>query len=225
MSAAASVVFLLCFTVGSIWSADHVASKDTAVSLSKADETLQQLLEGNQRYIAGKPAMRDLAARRAELVKGQAPGVVVLSCSDSRVPPEIILDQGLGDVFVIRVAGNVADPVALGSIEYAVEHLHTPLIIVMGHDKCGAVTAALQGGKHESNIRAIVTKISPAVKKAKAKGKKGDDLLEAAINENVKRVARSLTMHSKIIKHLVDAKKVKIVGAKYSLTTGKIELL
>ncbi len=192
----------------------------------KADEALKKLLDSNQRFAAGLPAQKDVsAARRTALIKGQSPAAVLLSCSDSRVPPELVLDQGLGDIFVVRVAGNVADPVTLGSIEYAAEHLNVPLIIVMGHDKCGAVAATIQGGKPEGNIRSIVAKIAPAVRKARASGKKGDDLLDAAIIENVKNVIASLTRESKIIKRLVDEKKVKIVAAKYSLSTGKVELL
>ena len=192
----------------------------------KADETLKKLMDGNQHFVSGQPAQKDIGSvRRTELVKGQSPSAVVLSCSDSRVPPELIFDQGLGDLFVIRVAGNVADPVALGSIEYAVEHIHVPLIIVMGHDRCGAVSATIQGGKPEGNIRAIVRKIAPAVRRVKTTGKKGDDLLQAAIIQNAWNVATALTRESKIIKHLVDKKALKIVAAKYSLETGKVELL
>ncbi len=183
-------------------------------------------MDGNQHFVLGQPAQKDTGAvRRTELVNGQSPAAVVLSCSDSRVPPELIFDQGLGDIFVIRVAGNVADPVALGSVEYAVEHLHVPLIIVMGHDNCGAVTAALNGGKPEGSIRAIVRKIAPAVRRAKTTGKKGDELLEAAVVENVWNVTTGLTRESKIIQKLVDEKKLKILAAKYSLETGKVEIL
>lgn len=192
----------------------------------KADEALKKILDGNQRFAAGLPAQKDVsAARRTALIKGQSPSAVLLSCSDSRVPPELVLDQGLGDIFVVRVAGNVADPVTLGSIEYAAEHLNVPLIIVMGHDRCGAVAATIQGGKPEGNIRSIVAKIAPAVRKARASGKKGDDLLDAAIIENVKNVIASLTRESKIIKQLVKEKKVTIVAARYSLSTGKVEFL
>jgi len=149
VSALVSAVFLLSFAVSAnlLWSAEkaHSLSPEAVVSpLSKADETLKKLMDGNQHFVSGQPAQKDIGAvRRAELVKGQSPSAVVLSCSDSRVPPELLFDQGLGDIFVIRVAGNVADPVALGSIEYAVEHIHVPLIIVMGHDRCGAVTATI----------------------------------------------------------------------------------
>lgn len=223
----ASAVFLLILSSATLlWSADHAHTvADESSTIFKADETLRKLMEGNQHFVSGQLSQRDLSARRTELVKGQAPNAVILSCSDSRVPPELIFDQGLGDIFVVRLAGNVADPIALGSIEYAVEHLHASLVIVMGHDKCGAVKATVDGGKPEGNIRAIVAKIAPAVKKAKAAGKKGDDLLEAAIIENVKGVMEGLTRDSKIIKHLVDNKEVKIIPAKYSLATGKVELL
>jgi carbonic anhydrase len=231
VSALVAAVFLISLAVSAngLWSFEktHPLSPETVASpLAKADETLKKLMDGNQHFASGQPAQKDIGAvRRAELVKGQSPSVVVLSCSDSRVPPELIFDQGLGDIFVVRVAGNVADPVALGSIEYAVEHIHVPLIIVMGHDRCGAVTATIDGGKPEGNIRAIVRKIAPAVRRAKTTGKKGDDLLEAAVIENAWNVMTALTRESKIIKHLVDENKLKIVAAKYSLQTGKVELL
>lgn len=218
----------LVLSANLLWStekAHHTTEHPSAQSAALADETLNKLMTANQRYVSGKLTARDLPARRSELLQGQQPSAVVLSCSDSRVPPELIFDQGLGDIFVVRVAGNVADPVALGSIEYAVEHLNVPLIIVMGHDKCGAVSATVKGGEPEGNIRSIVEKISPAVGKAKASGKTGDELLDAAIIENVRRVTASLTSDSAVIKHLVEEKKVKIIPAKYSLSTGKVDLL
>ena len=226
---AAALLMSLAVSANRSWSAEKahpVTTEAVASPLMKADETLKKLMDGNQHFVSGQPAQKDIGSvRRTELVKGQSPSAVVLSCSDSRVPPELIFDQGLGDLFVIRVAGNVADPVALGSIEYAVEHIHVPLIIVMGHDRCGAVSATIQGGKPEGNIRAIVRKIAPAVRRVKTTGKKGDDLLQAAIIQNAWNVATALTRESKIIKHLVDKKKLKIVAAKYSLETGKVELL
>lgn len=231
VSALVAAIFLMSLAVSANWSwsaekTHPLSSESVASPLTKADETLKKLMDGNQHFVSGQPAQKDIGAvRRTELVKGQSPSAVVLSCSDSRVPPELIFDQGLGDIFVVRVAGNVADPVALGSIEYAVEHIHVPLIIVMGHDRCGAVAATIEGGKPEGNIRAIVRKIAPAVRRAKTTGKKGDDLLEAAVIENVWNVTTSLTRESKVIKHLIDEGKLKIVAAKYSLETGKVELL
>jgi len=228
VSALLALLVSIVLSANLLWSFQKeqpAAEPQSSQSVAAADETLKKLMSANQNFVSGKITQRDLSARRAELVKGQAPSAVVLTCSDSRVPPEYIFDQGLGDIFVIRVAGNVTDSIALGSIEYAVEHLHTPLIVVLGHDTCGAVSAAVKGGEPEGNIAAIVRKISPSVDKARATGKTGDDLLAAAIIENARSVATNLTRDSAIIKHLVDEKKVKIVPAKYSLATGKVDLL
>ena len=194
-----------------------------------ADEALQKLMKGNQRYIAYQmkgQKLCDVATRQA-LTKGQSPYAIILCCSDSRVPPEIIFDQGLGEIFVVRVAGNVADPIVLGSIEYAAEHLGSPLMMVLGHSRCGAVTAAVDAqGKPEGNIGAILETISPAVTLARqeAKGKEKAEIVEAAADQNVKLVCSSLITQSKIIKHLVDHGKLKIVAAKYDLDDGKVTL-
>src|SRR5512139_387673 len=122
------------------------------------DQALTHLLRGNERFIAGWPDHPNQSARRRREVSdaGQQPYAIILSCADSRVPPEIIFDQGLGDVFVIRVAGNVLDDVILGTIEYAVEHMHTPLVMVLGHDKCGAVTAAVEHVPTHSHVEAVL---------------------------------------------------------------------
>jgi len=228
MTAVLALLVSLAFSTNLLWSSEtghQPAEHHSAKSSVTADSALNKLMDSNKNCVSGKLTTRDLTARRSELLKGQQPSAVVLSCSDSRVPPELIFDQGLGDIFVVRVAGNVADAVALGSIEYAVEHLNVPLIIVMGHDKCGAVAATVQGGKPGGNIQTIVDKISPAVIKAKAAGKTGDALLDAAIIENVRSVVAGLTKDSAIIKHLVEEKKVKIIPAKYDLAAGKVELL
>jgi len=149
------------------------------------DEALKKLIDGNNRFVQSAQAQKDIGNnRRTELTKGQHPFAVILSCSDSRVPPEHIFDQGLGDIFVVRVAGNVADSIELGSVEYAAEHLGVPLILVLGHQSCGAVKATVDGGKPEGNIESIVKKIAPAVKKARETVKEKDKLLDAAILEN-----------------------------------------
>lgn len=190
------------------------------------DEALKKLVEGNTRFVESKQAHKDLGnTRRTELTKGQKPFAVVLSCSDSRVPPEHVFDQGLGDIFVIRVAGNIADPIELGSIEYALEHLDVPLVLVLGHQSCGAVKATVEGGKPEGNIGAIVKKIAPAVKDAKAKVKDKDKLLDAAILQNTKNTVMALMKNSAIIRHLVEGQKVKIAAGVYRMTTGKMELV
>ena len=194
-----------------------------------ADEALQKLMEGNQRFVAYQMKGQKLCdgSTRQSLTKGQSPYAIILCCSDSRVPPEIIFDQGLGEIFVVRVAGNVADPVVLGSIEYAAEHLGSPLMMVLGHSHCGAVTAAVGAeGKPEGNIGAILEAISPAVNLARneAKGKEKAELVEAAIDQNIKLVCNSLLTQSEVIKHLADGGKLKIVGAKYDLDDGKVTL-
>jgi len=187
-----------------------------------AAEVWDSLMAGNRRFIAGKPETRDLVSLRHKLVPGQAPKAIVLSCSDSRVGPELIFDQSLGGIFVVRTAGNVADPVALGSIEYALDHLHSPLLVVLGHQKCGAVNAACSGEKMPSpNLEAIVEKIDPAVTQAKSYAK-ADDLVESAIKENVHRSAMDLLANSEIIRNAVKSDKVTVIEAEYELESGQV---
>jgi carbonic anhydrase len=197
------------------------------------DEALAKLLEGNKRYVASKMSScaESTGSAREKLAKGQKPYAIILSCSDSRVPPEIIFDKSMGEIFVVRVAGNVADPVILGSIEYAAEHLGSPLIMVLGHERCGAVTAAVKAkGKPEGNIGAIVKEIAPAVKKAKGKCcskkecKEESKLVECAVDENAKLTAAALPKRSSVIRELVKEGKVKIVSAKYDLDEGVVTL-
>lgn len=194
------------------------------------DQALQKLLDGNRRFVENRmtlPKSSDAPARE-KLVKGQSPYAIVLSCSDSRVPPEVVFDQGLGDIFVVRVAGNVPDPIVLGSIEYGVEHLKAPLIVVLGHKRCGAVTAAVESeGTPEGNIGAIVREIAPAVAQARkeATGKDKAALVETAVVDNVKRVAASLTHQSAVLHECAKEGKVKIVPAEYDLDTGKVALI
>lgn len=215
-----------------VWGALALASSAVGVT---ADEALQKLMEGNSRYVESKMtagALCDTAARET-LAKGQKPFAIILSCSDSRVPPELIFDQALGQIFVVRVAGNVTDPIVLGSIEYAAEHLGSPLIMVLGHERCGAVTATVDAkGRGEGNIGAIVKSIAPAVKKVNERRRmhKGCDkkdkasIVECVVDENAKLVAANLTKRSKVISGLVREGKVKIVSAKYDLDDGKVTL-
>jgi carbonic anhydrase len=193
----------------------------------KGNESLQKLMDGNKRFVTGTLAQKDLGdAKRKELAKGQNPFAVVLTCSDSRVPPELLFDQGLGDIFVVRVAGNVVDPIALGSIEYAAEHLGSPLLIILAHSKCGAVKATLEAkGKAEGNIGEIVKKIMPAADAAKKKGGTPDEIFETAIKENAKNVYADIMKNSKIIPHLVQEGKFTIVAGEYDITTGKVEMI
>ncbi|MGD0281610.1 MAG: carbonic anhydrase [Dissulfurispiraceae bacterium] len=192
----------------------------------KGDETLSKLLDGNKRFVSNSLAVKDTGdARRKELSKAQHPSAIVVTCSDSRVPPEIIFDQGLGDIFDIRVAGNVIDPISVGSIEYAVEHLHTPLLILLGHDKCGAVSAAMEAkGKTGDNIGTILRKILPAVRKATALGGTKEDILNNAIRENVLLQQKYLLRKSPVVRNLIASGDLKVVTGIYHLESGVVEL-
>ncbi len=209
--------------------AQEARTADEVLS-SLQNNVMKTLMEGNQRYLDQK--MRTCSEKntktvREQLAKGQKPYAIILSCSDSRVPPELIFDQGPGDIFVVRVAGNTVDPIILGSIEYAAEHLGSPLIMVLGHERCGAVTATVKShGEVEGNIGSIVDAIMPAVEEAKKKatGLNEAQLVESAIDENVHLVAQNLFSRSPIIRHLAQANKIKIVEAKFDLDDGKVSL-
>lgn len=188
------------------------------------EEAVKRLKEGNARFVSGK-ALRPRAnkERLVETVtKGQKPFVTMISCSDSRVPVELIFDQGVGDIFTIRVAGNVVHTDELGSAEYGTGHLGTSLILVLGHTKCGAVTAVVKGDKVGGNIPKLVDTIVPAAARSKAKGLTGDALINDAIIENVKE-SINLLQKSEEIAELVHEGKVKIMGAIYNLETGKVD--
>ena len=194
------------------------------------DTALKKLLAGNRSFVSNHLTIKESSgpARRRTIASVQHPFAVILSCSDSRVPPEIIFNKGLGEIFVVRDAGNIPDPIVLGSIEYAVEHLGASLIMVLGHSGCGAVKAAVDATGHEGgNIGAIIKKIAPAVQLAKKETKGGNksQLVETAIDINVKLVAQSLVSESPVIRALVDSGKVKIVCAKYDLDDGTVKLL
>jgi carbonic anhydrase len=213
------------------------ASSGPAVS---PDEALQKLMDGNKRYVENQMTGTKLCdlSTRTSLSKSQKPYAIVLTCSDSRVPPEIIFDKGLGEIFVIRVAGNIPDPVVVGSIEYAAEHLGSPLIVVLGHERCGAVKATVDAkGKSSGskNIDAIVKAVAPSVKTAakdcqackddkKCADTKKDEFVECVVEANAKNVAAGLTKSSKILSHLLHENKIKIVAAKYDLDDGIVTL-
>jgi carbonic anhydrase len=187
-------------------------------------EAISKLKEGNGRYTSGNlQHPGQTAERRTELAKTQHPFAAIVSCSDSRVPPEIVFDQGLGDLFVVRVAGNVINDEGMGSIEYTVDHLGTRLILVLGHQSCGAVKAARETiaakGKAPGHIESLVTAIKPAVE-ATAK-----DDLETTVKANVKNVVRALRSSTPILKAEVDSGKIQVVGGYYSLDTGAVTFL
>jgi carbonic anhydrase len=187
-----------------------------------ADAIWADLMEGNKRFMAGKPKARQLVSLRESLASSQHPNVIVLACSDSRVAPELVFDKSLGELFVVRSAGNIADAIGVGSIEYAVEHLGSSVLVVMGHTKCGAVTAACSGEKMPSaSLQTIVDKINPAVAIA-AKSAKGDELIEDAIVQNVHRSAQDVLASSEILQHFVADGKLKVIEAEYQLDSGAV---
>ncbi|HOE17456.1 MAG TPA: carbonic anhydrase [Syntrophorhabdaceae bacterium] len=190
---------------------------------TEADQALKKLIDGNKRFASLKQKHPNQGVRRrSEVSKGQKPFAVIVGCSDSRIPPEILFDQGIGDIFVIRDAGNIVDDVVLGSIEYAVDHLGTRLVVILGHSKCGAVTATVQGGEAHGHVGSIVKAIIPAVRKAK--GKKGD-LIDNAIRANIDIVTKQVKSSTPVIAKLVRTGKVKVVGAYYDIDTGLVQIL
>jgi carbonic anhydrase len=219
---ALSLLILLCLAAlaSSAWGA-------AGAGLS-ADEALKMLKEGNARYIAGKPLHphQDAARRALTFGQGQHPFATVLGCADSRVPPEVIFDQGIGDLFVVRVAGNVAATDEIGSMEYAVDHYGTP-VVVLGHSHCGAVTAVVENAKLPPNIAALVAPIKPAAAKAKEEnpGATKEVLISAAVKNNVFQAMEDILQKSPLIKAAVKAGKTRLVGALYELDTGKVQWL
>jgi carbonic anhydrase len=205
-----------------------VQSADANSTGPSADTAFERLLAGNRRFVAGKTEHpTDLVARREELKTSQRPFAIVLACADSRVVPELFFDQGLGDLFVVRVAGNVTDPAIVGSVSYAVHHLHAPLLVVLGHQGCGAVKAALMPAadlaKEPEEIQSLVHYVQPALKDL-SPSLGSNDRLRAAIAANVRRSVSQLEQAS-AIKEAVTEHHLKVIGGVYSLDSGKVELL
>jgi carbonic anhydrase len=217
-----------CFVIVGLLSASQFAgAADPAHSDQPSvapAEAISKLKEGNGRYTSGNlQHPGQTTERRTELAKTQHPFAAIVCCSDSRVPPEIVFDQGLGDLFIVRVAGNVVNDEGLGSIEYTVDHLGTRLILVLGHQRCGAVDAARETiaakGKAPGHIQSLVTAIKPAVE-ATAK-----DDLDATIKANVKNVVQALRSSTPILKAKVDSGEIQVMGGYYSLDTGAVTFL
>lgn len=205
----------------------HAASAHHAAVL-EPEEAVKRLLEGNRRYVADRSAGPNRKpARRAEVANGQNPFAIVIGCSDSRVPPELLFDQGFGDLFVIRTAGNIVDSIGLGSIEYAVDHLGVKLIVVLGHERCGAVDATIKGGEAPSHIKTLVETIKPAVDKARtapASGGHGCDFQCKSVKANVKMVAEKIRSASPIVAEAVEDGNLRVIGAYYDLDSGETTL-
>lgn len=197
-------------------------------------QALQRLRDGNRRFVAGTPSFEagDSHTRRRELVTGQNPFAIILGCSDSRVPAELVFDQGLGDLFVIRIAGNIVAPSQIGSVEFAAESFGTPLVVVMGHSHCGAVTATLSEiaqptAQRSPNLRAIVERIRPALESLMATDLRHEPvaLMQEAIRANVRASVNQLRHGSEILERLSADGSLCIVGAEYSLASGEVVFL
>jgi carbonic anhydrase len=211
-SAAASAAFLIL-----------AAATGAQEKIPSADAVVGELKAGNEHHIAKHyQHPHQTAARQRELASSQHPHAAILSCADSRVAPEIIFDQGLGDLFDVRVAGNIAGEPEVASLEYAAEHLGVPLLVVMGHQKCGAVTAALEAGEAHGHLSTLVDAIRPAVERAA--GLPGDRV-DNAVRINVENVVNQLRESKPVLAELVEKRQLRIVGAVYSLDTGKVEWL
>lgn len=194
-----------------------------AVEVNPAKNPIERLMQGNHRYATSRTICHtDWSAKRATLLENQKPFAVIVSCSDSRVPPELIFDQSLGDLFVVRVAGNIVDDFAIGSIEYGVNILGAKVVVVLGHSNCGAVNAALKGMKFDNHIQEVVNAIQPAV--LITKGQKGN-LLEKTIKANVKIVEDTLKNSKPLLSKLIKEGSLQICGAYYYLESGKVEFL
>jgi len=200
----------------------HAVIAAVSAPTMSADEALKLLLDGNQRFVAGKlEHPNQTPERRAEVAKGQHPFASVLACSDSRTPPEILFDRGLGDIFTVRVAGNVADKVVIESLDYSVKHLGVRVVMVLGHRRCGAVIAAVAGHEDEGDVGPMLSELRPAVEASK--GMAGDPV-ENAVRENVKLVMKNLAT-SEELSAMVKSGELKVVGGIYDLDTGTIEML
>jgi carbonic anhydrase len=211
---------------GSAAFADTLAAPPKTLNVINPEQALVRLKVGNRRYVKGVMQRHDFVSEREALVKGQNPFVAVLSCADSRITPEYAFDTGRGDVFAVRVAGNFVTTDGLASLEYAVAVLGTPLIVVLGHDSCGAVAAAIKAVKEKAtfpgHIQSLASAIGPSVEEVlKAPG----DLLENAIEQNVKDTVSKLKADSPVMTDAIASGKLKVVGGVYKLQSGTVHWL
>lgn len=231
-------MFIAKLAAAAIFATAAIAGAAETTAGVSADKALEMLLAGNKNFINGKVEhLEEMAkvSRRLSVASGQAPFAIIVACSDSRVPPELLFDKGLGEIFVIRVAGNIVGEHELGSIEYAAEHLGAKLIMVLGHERCGAVTATYDAvasngvidDGHHSNIDSLVKTIEPAVTATLATGVTGTkaEIVEECIITNVEKVAEAIEHGSDLLTEMVETGLVKIVKAKYDLDSGKVSLI
>lgn len=191
------------------------------------DEALADLLAGNERYVSGELIRRDLPEQIASTTKGQYPKAVVLACIDSRVPVEYIFDQGVGDIFVVRVAGNIEDEALLGSMEYGVGVAGSRLLMVLGHENCGAVKSAIQQVDVGSdNVTSLLNEIEPAIQQTEGeRDAKNKEYFDAVVKTNVNQTIKDIRNRSSIISGLENDGTIKVIGAYYSLKDGKVTIL
>ncbi len=227
-----SLVLAVTSTV--FWLGAHpvVASDAHAATLNPAgrmlrDASLMLLREGNERFVSGKAQHPNLGSeRRATTVSGgQEPFASILACSDSRSPVELLFDRGVGDLFIIRVAGNIAGESELASLEYGIGHLNTPVLVVLGHSKCGAVTAVTKGAELHGHLHVLADKIEPAARKARAEATSADDLIPRAIQANVWNTMEQVLRESSVIREKAASGSVHLVGAIYDLESGRVTWL
>jgi carbonic anhydrase len=210
-------------------SSTSAASTTTTVPVTNGDDALQRLLAGNRRFVQGAAVNqgRD-SVRRASVAETQTPFAIILGCADSRVTPEVLFDEGIGDLFLVRVAGNTANEAALlGSIEYGAAVLGSVLLMVLGHEACGAVKATIdhvqKGAQEPGHIEAFVDPIIPAVQAVQ--GQPADQLVDAAVQQNVRLQVQQLSASTPLLAPLVSSGKLKVVGAEYHLTSGQVQLV
>lgn len=217
-----TLLFVLAFTTLPV----H-AQESSAPAGDSSWSVLKELQEGNQRFVRGSlDHERQDPKTREQLAIGQKPKAIVLSCSDSRVPPETVFDQGLGDLFVVRIAGHALNPEAVASIEYAIEHLGARFLVVLGHDSCGAVKAAIAGpsDKHSRDLNQLVSEIRRNIA-GYTNPDPNDKVFHEAVSANVRSTARELVQRSSVVQHAVEKQGLRIGQAVYSLETGKVEFI
>jgi carbonic anhydrase len=194
-------------------------------SCPRAKVALENLLAGNQRFVKGERAPRAFDLRREKLVTGQKPLAIVLGCSDSRVSPATLFDQNLGEIFVVRTAGQVLGPSVLASIEYAVDHLQAPLFMILGHEKCGAVTTAVaHEGQLQGNIGLLLGQIQPAINRARQLNTPPEDMVEKVTDLHLEELANQVLQESDIIRQAVAEGRLRFVTAKYQIASGEVQI-
>jgi carbonic anhydrase len=197
------------------------------VARLSADQALRRLLDGNERFVAHQERNPDRGPEvRLQVAKEQHPFAVIIGCADSRVPPEILFDEGLGDLFVIRNAGNIVDLMALASVEYGVAHLGTPLVLVLGHERCGVITAAVavarEGQEVQGHLWSLIDAVRPALEKA---GNARGDVVDKAVRAHVQIQVERLRRADPVVSRAVKTGAVRVVGARYDIDRGRVEVL